>query len=713
MTRRAVVLAMAAAAAVAGASWCFDRVIVPERLAVIVLPCAVLPPALAVIFRNIVGARWTLVYVLTASLVGYVVIGLTAGVGLGDVAGFRSGLEGGLTRLFSTTLPIVDHPQALVGVASFIWLASSVTSWLAASSQRAGLSLLPPVVVAMVGLLAAVNGVGRTWVGPAAWVAGSVLLLGALAAQSRWPAPRLAVGQIAVVAAAVVLVVVASGGLPQRSDAVGVDQEEPPVFDRLLSPLDLARVLHQDDFADRTILSVRSDDPTDAIRIATMDAYNGSKWSVASSFRSTDRRVGVPTGPAASIAEVTIVELASAFVPAPSNPVEVDGVDGLRFAPGTATLRSDDGVSPGDTYTVRSSRAATVNESQLSVSVPASDDPARAALDEVDVDNQSSLAVLDTWIDHNAPTSLPPAYRLSAIATYLSNPTNRVDEKLPQPGASLSAVLGLATAGDGMLVATESQFATLFCVLADRAGFPCRLVVGFRDADGGVPAGVAEFVGRDTHVWPEVRLAAEGKSMGWVPFDVAPKGNSVTADVTTTTAGGTGPGVTDQVSIPDNPPTTSGPPPTAPVDADDGAASWWSVGIGILLAAAVAVSLVPLYRMRQAQRRLSGPATRRVIGAWLVVLDALDAVGESSHLMGSGLVVDRVTAVAGPEVGAMSDELRRIVVPVLYGGVEATGDEADRAVALARRCSESILVTGTSSQRRRGAFRRPRQRELV
>lgn len=715
MTRRDLVLSAAAAAAVTGAAWCFDRAIVPERLLLIILPCAVIPPMLALLFRNYGGPRWSVAYVLASSIAGWIVIDLTAGVAFTDIAGLRSGLDGGLSRLFSTTLPVVDQPQALVGVSSLVWLASSVTSWLAASAQRPGLSLLPPSIVAMVGMLASVNGVGRTWVGPVTWVAGSTLLLAAIAAQSRWPSPRLAIGQIAAVAVAVSLVVIATGGLKHRTDAVGIDQQEPPVYDRLLSPLELARVLHQEDFASRTVVSSRSAESTDAIRIATMDEYNGSKWSVRSEFRSTDRRIGGTSEPGVVRSEVTIGEFASAFVPSPSNPVEVRGVEGLRFDAVTATLRSNTGVAPGDTYTVYSSRAMGLDESMLSVSQPASDERGRQALADISIENVSSAGVLDAWIERNAPTTLPPSFRLSAIATYLTDPANRVDERVPSPGASLSSVLAmLALSGDGALVATESQFATLFCVLADSAGFPCRLVVGFRNSNGEVPKGKVEFRGTDVHVWPEVRLETGGQSLGWVAFDSAPKETLSEPDVTTTTAGGTGESGADQDSIPDNPPTSAETPTPPPAAAKNGGTPWWLVAmIGSLLGLAVVASLVPLYRIRQMQRRMSGSATRRVIGSWLLVLDALEAVGESSRVMGSEAVAGRVTAVCGPEVGALCDELSRIVVPVLYGGVDVADDVADHSVALARRCAESILATGTSSQRRRNAFRAPRPREQV
>jgi hypothetical protein len=424
--------------------------------------------------------------------------------------------------------------------------------------------------------------------------------------------------------------------------------------------------------------------------------------------------VGPVAETAATKVDVTIFGLASAFVPAPSNPVSVDGVDGLRFDNSTRTLRSDVGVSPRDTYNVRSSLPLEVDETALSVSVPAFDEEAQRALGRVVVENRTSLSILDQWIKRNAPTELPPAYRLSAIGSYLSNKANRVDEKVPRPGASLSAVLGLATVGDGALVATEAQFATLFCVLADRAGFPCRVAVGFRNEDDRVPAGLVKFLGRDAHVWPEVRLAAAGRSIGWVPFVAAPSNSPSAPDVTTTTLGSNGSGGGNQSSIPDSPPTSIDRTTSSTGESASYGLAWWLALVAIVVVLVAALLLVPLIRLRQGERRLSGSGTRRVIGAWLLVLDALDAAGESSNIMGSEAVAARVTALCSVEVGAACRELAHIVLPVLYGGVDSASPEsADRAVALARRCSESIMATLASSQRRRVAFRRPQHREQV
>jgi hypothetical protein len=288
----------------------------------------------------------------------------------------------------------------------------------------------------------------------------------------------------------------------------------------------------------------------------------------------------------------------------------------------------------------------------------------------------------------------------------------RIEAMLPATGDAAAVAVSASDAlRQAQRVGTPEQFASAFAVLARAAGYPARVVVGYRIDPQAAAAGAAIDVRTDAiSAWPEVLF----ENSGWVAYDPTnPNDRPPQPDIDT---GG-------NASVPASAPLEtqavrnclelgtclevvgSGPQPR-------------TVAAFVLLGLLVATPL-GLWSARVAQRarRRRGSSARQVVGAWQTARDRLRLAGidippGTTVLEAAGLAHDAsrantadadpvAAADGGPGVRAALEELSALVDVALF---DAAGP-ADGAAGAARRCEERIRQHLARSRRRRQRMR--------
>ena len=264
--------------------------------------------------------------------------------------------------------------------------------------------------------------------------------------------------------------------------------------------------------------------------IATLDTFNGNRWSASStnglravsSFAppiSTDLHqppAPVPDGVAQErlIQVFQVALLAGYNLPSWGVPLAVANAGQVtRDGPG-GSLVSDTALEQGSIYAV-SSQAPDPTSAQLAADSTENSDPTDVAL-------PAPVPGRIVLLAHSLVAGATTAYQKALdLQDYLTS--SRFHYKLPARTKSGGVVTPLPGYGNllSFLFKTRTgycqQFATAFAVLARIDGLPTRIAVGFLP---GSSVGHDDWAvdGTDTHAWPQVRFA----SYGWIDFEPTP-----------------------------------------------------------------------------------------------------------------------------------------------------------------------------------------------
>ena len=489
-----------------------------------------------------------------------------------------------------------------------------------------------------------------------------------------------------------------------------------------VSPLvDIQTRLRQ--YANIDVFTVRADRPA-YWRLTSLDQFNGTIWSSNERYAASRGELGQSTrGGSSLVQEVTVTGLSSIWLPGAYRPTAVDGVRGLSYSPGSASLISKKDTSNGLTYRITSELQDLTPE--VLRNAPQSV-PGRSGLQE-DLERYTRVGGSIT------PRVRQLAARIGERETTAYGKALAIQEHLRSRAFtySLSAPAGHSgNAVDRFLFETRTgyceQFAGSYALLARLMGLPARVAVGFQP--GSMRDGAFSVQDKDAHAWPEVYLEGVGwtafeptpaagnpqaQSYTGVPYTPAlPSGSDSATSTTVAPAPAPGPETIDpSTPLPGEPEADS----TTPDEADDGR---WAGLLSVLRGAApVLAGLAALAALvggsywlvawdrRSRRRQAGGSPDGRVHMAWLESIEALALTGFRPRpaetvdelLLRLSLPTGRA-ALAGVERGTQAHEaLRRIgsaVVQTAYTGRNtsaglADGAEADR-VTVVQGCRSSL-----------------------
>lgn len=428
-----------------------------------------------------------------------------------------------------------------------------------------------------------------------------------------------------------------------------------------------------------TLFTVQGLPSGSRIRLATMDAYDGTVFTVSGGGggSGTFRRVPQPTGVGTS-ALVTIDALTGVWLP------DGAGTTGLQAAGGalpsetlglnaaTGALLDQVGIRPGDRYRIavapdRQPSDAALGSASSTVATPK---PAGVP------------PVLATRITDFVGQAATPIDQLRAIAHHFATSGYYSDGLAGQApslsghgAARLTALLG----GDRM-IGDDEQYAAAMALMADQLGYSARVVLGFYPAHP-VAAGTPVTIrGQDAHAWVEVNLGGH-----WIPFDPTPPKSR------TTTAAAPQP-KPDPVPQVQQPPPPVVAPDTATADSSAHSAkqhttasgSGWgpvvvaaSGGLVLLLLVLLApLAIVAAVRgRRRARRRSAARASDRISGGWDEVLDWAQAYGTATDPIRTRR--ERAVQIDGVFTGAGATAVAIAADDGVFGPTEPTQQQID------------------------------------
>ncbi len=591
--------------------------------------------------------RWTTLTVVAASLVALV---------LGSALGApRTALLG-----------LVPTPPTIGAVGSGV-----VTSWkqvitVAPPLGAGGGMLTAPYLMALVAALVAVTVSLRTrrpalaLPAPAAVLAGSILLgtvqeflalpigiVGAVVGLTwaMWRTGRLQRGRPLAV---VVLLSVAIAG------ATGVGMLAPGDNPRLVlreivdPPLDLHDYpsplagfrAYLKDHREDTILTVTGLPSGTPVRLASLDAYDGTAWSVADAgsaggsgtFARVGERVEATVPGDARPVEVEIGEYDGVWLPTVGRTfdIELAGPDAaeterhLYFNRASATGIVTTGLSAGDRYTLLATPTITPPVSALEGAPLArvSQPTLHGVPDMVVAEASAMVAAADS-----------PIARVQAIVSTLQEGyfSPGLEGDVPSlAGHGAARIAQLVT--EDIMVGDAEQYAALMGLLGRSIGLPTRVVMGFAPAEA--PAtGPVEITGDDVTAWVEVAF----EDHGWVPFYPTPDEDRIPQVEEPE------PQDRPQPQVLQPPPPAQEPPDAPPMERDDVEAEEEDVeedeatsralliavvaGLPVLLVVIPITVIVLLKVLRRRRRRRRGGGSTRVAGGWAEFLDRARDLG--------------------------------------------------------------------------------------
>ncbi len=452
------------------------------------------------------------------------------------------------------------------------------------------------------------------------------------------------VGVIALVAVVVGGTVGFAAAPAASSRFVLRDHIEPP-FDPLQYPSPLSGFRkYTKDLKKDTLFTVSGLQPDERIRLATMDAYDGTLWNVtgphvfANGSGSFDL-IGTHPQPAplitrgdASTITVTIDSYSDVWLPSfgYATTIAFDTSAGLtstslRYNAATGIAAVTGGLKKGMKYAV----------SADAQKVPSDDALKSVAVANVQLPSVSNVPdIVAAKATELASGKATPIEQLRALETalhtlgYLSH--GSATDQVPSSaghGANRMKTLLEKT----QWIGDEEQYASVFALMARDLGYPARVVMGFKPSTS-APGASVNVSGADVTAWDEV--AFEG--VGWLPFYPTPDKKNIPQDQTPQSQSQPQPPVR-QPPLSDalQDPLVSAVQLQKADEKNNGVFAipgWvWSVaaGVGIPLALYFVPLLIIAFvkRRRRARRRNRGPNDRRAAGAWDELVDAYAELG--------------------------------------------------------------------------------------
>ncbi len=657
--------------------------------------------------------RWSVLMVAATTVLAYFLLGGVLALRRTVVAGvvptprtlhdLAVGAVHGWKEFVTTVPPLASFPDLAVVPYLVLLVTGLLAGTLAWRATHAAWALLPVVValggVALLGtilpamplvqgLVVAVAGVlWASWRAAETRMAANRLLSEASRSATRrlrWQRVRGGVVMLGVGGLAAVLLA------PQL-----VAGERTAVREMITPPLDLHQYTsplvgfrqYTKDLADVELFTVTGLPEGARVRLATLDTYAGTVYDASSGAGAgVFNRAGevidtVATGTPTTV-EVAVTGYSGVWLP------DVGRLAGIRFTgeraeeltsstyynatSGTALVTA--GVRPGDSY-----------ELDAIVSLP----PAEEALAEtpiLDVDLPSPRNVPDAApakAQQFAADATEPFERLTNIRDTLVATgvySSGLDNQPPsRPGHSAARIDELLAQDE--MVGDDEQFAVTLALLAQQAGIPARVVMGFYPDEGTWEAGQPYVVtGKDVHAWVEVPF----QDHGWVPFDVVPDEDNKVEPLPRNR----------QIPKPpvlEDPETPEEPPQAEPGDVEDEekededttGIDWRRVAM-VVMAVAVPLAVLALpfllvlaFKARRTRRRRTAPVVvDRVSGGWREVVDAATDLGAgvprgATRREGARLLAEQLPAAATPATATLAHRADATV----FGAVEPS--EAD------------------------------------
>ncbi|WP_228479414.1 transglutaminase-like domain-containing protein [Microbacterium atlanticum] len=610
--------------------------------------------------------RWGILLLAGATVVGYFLFGGALALPHTTVAGVIPTLEtlrllglGTFTswkQLLTTIAPVATGDGHLIVPFLLTLVAAVLTASLALRLRSAGWALIPaaaflaieialgtsePIVPVVQGIVFGL--VAVTWLAVRqAWQPQTAAIsvgegTGARGAGTR----RLLMGAGVIALAAVIGAATSAFAAPTAPRYVLRDIVIPP-FDvrEFASPLQSFRAYVRD-HPDEALFTARGLPEGARVRLATMDAYNGTVYNVSdsgtgssSAFTPARTNMSADAEGTPATVHVEIGALEGVWMPEAGavRSVTFDGAraDDLRrtahYNESTKTAVVTAGLEAGDEYTLEAVVPEVPSDAQLG-------DQAFAPLKMPKQEGvPESLAEIASEAVAEAETPIQQARALQQMLSeggYFSH--GLTGQPLSRAGHGAERISTLL--GSQQMVGDDEQYATAMALLAGQVGIPARVVMGFYPAEDEAAQGVFTATGDTLHAWVEVAF----EDAGWVPFDPTPPEDQVPSDQTTKPKADPKPQVLQPPPPPqepvDLPPTVADDRGSEDENGFDAALLWTIVSIGVGILGLLAVLLAPfvvvgaLKAARRRQRREAARASDRISGGWDELVDRASDFG--------------------------------------------------------------------------------------
>ena len=450
----------------------------------------------------------------------------------GWLAILRAAVTDAPKQLLTTEPPVVASAVLLAGLGTLVWWATAWSAEAAVRAATAGRTAVaaagPGLVVLLAGTAAGIPRGSATQMWPLeAFLLILVLLLvfqkiAARPSRSRGEAGGLAasagrmllvLGSALAITAVGVLAVPVLPGLARRPPADPRTLVKPVSHVQpLLDPL--GQVTAWLSGRPRLLFTVRTARPVN-LDWLVLDRYDGQQWSASGDYVPAGSVLPPEAGVASTgrrvVADVRVAGLPGTWLPAADRPVRLSGA-AVRVDPVSGVLATLNGsAARGLSYRVTSS-VPTFDTRQLANAVPGSG-PGVAAERELPAGLPARVAQYGTRAMAGAGSPYQQMLQLQnrMLRSFRYNPK-------AAPGESYGLLYFFVGPHH---VGGPGVFATLFAVLARRAGFASRVVVGFLPGSRIGPGDYAVTTA-DVLVWPEVYF----RGLGWVPFYPLPRPGS-------------------------------------------------------------------------------------------------------------------------------------------------------------------------------------------
>jgi len=561
-----------------------------------------------------------------------------------------------------TTLPPVAGEGSFVALPFLLALVFASASYgLARTYQTVGAPLIPVALLFGLCIALGAHTPDLVFVRALAWVAlamawgsyrGSQQARLGLGSAAR---PRLhpsrAMSGLAVAVAAALVAGVAGPQLP------GLASTRLVLRDYVTSPIDVSQypspmpslikfsseALKDRYFFNKPLMTIEGASPGALVRFAVLDSYdglvwgagNGSFWKVGASIPAEVDGQPVPGDPVELT--VTIDQAYASQTPLNIWVPSLGYATGIEFS-GTGARGHADALAydmgKGQGLALDQFKAGDVVKI-TTVPVPVVGDAALTPAGTILVSDERSRFVAPS-IPKLTGGNVPRWQQLTNMAQTFRNGgwtdgTTRPGEEQYQVGDGQNRLKAFLASLPNV-VGSDEQYAAMFALVANRIGFPARVVFGaLMPKDGNV------IVGKDVAIWVELRTTG-----GWVA--VPPSFFIPNRDQPPETT--LSPPQPPPEQVPDIAPANPKVPPDSinnidtqanttppPVSRDDSDAStwWWpaiiissSVVVGLLLLVAL---LLGWKAVRSALRRRTGSHPRQIAGGWADVMDRLRDMG--------------------------------------------------------------------------------------
>ncbi|MFH5823503.1 transglutaminase-like domain-containing protein [Georgenia sp. AZ-5] len=420
-------------------------------------------------------------------------------------------------QLVTVLPPLGAHGGVLTAPYLLAFVATLAAVTIALRTSRPAWALLPPALALAAAILLG------TSEAQAAVPVGAAGALGALA-WGTWRTGRMHPGRLRGAVALLLAGAVAGTGValapPASPRFVLRDHVEPPPDPRdFPSPLAGFRG-YVKDHRDETVLAVDGLPGGARVRLAVLDAYDGTAWSVSGEatsgrFVRVGERVEPELREGLRRMTVTVGEYADVWVPMVGRPYDVD-FTGARAADlqgslyvnrTTGTGLAVAGLRPGDSYELLAALPPEPSDSALGGAPVADVAQPQALFPEV-----ATAAAARLTAQARTPLTQIRAIESGLRLGYFSHGLEGETPSLPGHGAArVDELLG----GEAM-IGDDEQYAAAMALMLRAVGIPSRVVMGLEAPPGA--GGHVALTGDDVTAWVEVPFEGHG----WVSFFPTP-----------------------------------------------------------------------------------------------------------------------------------------------------------------------------------------------